>query len=136
MTLSFNNRFEGSQRDAGLTQKLIAELPGILNIALIGLARLLDNDHFTDCQSSDLIKKDWRLESDQIGQFIEELCVWAPEAQVSSAQLFTAYLEWARVTGINRTVNRNTFSTRLQGLGFNIHKGTKGERQIKGLKLN
>ena len=45
-------------------------------------------------------------------------------------------LEWARVTGINRTVNRNTFSTRLQGLGFNIHKGTKGERQIKGLKLN
>ena len=45
-------------------------------------------------------------------------------------------LEWARATGINRTVNRNTFSTRLQGLGFNIHQGTKGERQIKGLKLN
>ena len=136
MTLSFNNRFEGSQRDAGLTQKLLAELPGILNIALVGLARLLDNDHFTDCPSSDLIKKDWRLESDQIGQFIEELCVSAPEAQVSSAQLFTAYLGWARVTGINRTVNRHTFSTRLQGLGFNIHKGTKGERQIKGLKLS
>jgi len=136
ITLSFNNRFEGSRRDAGLTQKLLAELPGILNIALIGLARLLDNDHFTECPSSDLIKKDWRLESDQIRQFIEELCISAPEAQVSSAQLFNAYLEWARVTGINRTVNRNTFSTRLQGLGFNIHKGRKGERQIKGLKLN
>jgi putative DNA primase/helicase len=135
MTLSFNNRFEGSRRDVGLTKKLLAELPGILNIALLGLARLLENGHFTDCPSSDLIKKDWRLESDQISQFIEELCIWAPDGQVSSAQLFNAYLGWARVSGINRTVSRNTFSTRLQGLGFAIHKGTKGERQIKGLKM-
>jgi P4 family phage/plasmid primase-like protien len=39
--LSFNKRFEGDHRDVNLSQKLLAELPGIFNIALSGLARLL-----------------------------------------------------------------------------------------------
>ena len=135
VTLSFNNRFEGDRRDVNLIAKLLAELPGILNIALRGAARLLVRKEFTECPSSDAIKDEWRIEADQVRQFVEECCGEKPDERVASRKVFSSYQVWAREAGINRTVSKNTFSSRLQGLGFPNHKGTKGERQVVGLEL-
>ena len=135
VTLSFNNRFEGDRRDVNLIAKLLAELPGILNIALRGATRLLVRKDFTECPSSDAIKDEWRLEADQVRQFVEECCAEKPDERVASRTIFSSYQVWAREAGINRTVSKNTFSSRLQGLGFLNRKGTKGERQVVGLEL-
>lgn len=133
--LSFNNRFEGDQRDIGLSKKLLAELPGIFNIALRGLARLFDQGRFTDCPSSDAAKEAWRLETDQVRQFVEACCVVDKHARVASGSLFQAYRYWANEVGIQGTLSQNTFSSRLQALGLKPHRGAKGERQVVGLNL-
>lgn len=135
VVLSFNNRFEGERRDVGLADKLTAELPGIFNIALKGLARLLERGRFTECASSDAVKKAWRLETDQVQQFVEACCVAVPDAREGSGSLFRAYRDWAHAAGIQRALSQNSFSSRLQGLGFALFRGTGGERQIVGLRL-
>ena len=133
--LSFNNRFDGDRRDVDLSQKLLAELPGILNIALRGLARLFERGRFTDCPSSDDAKKAWQLESDQVRQFVEACCVVDTQARVASGALFVAYRSWANDVGIKGTLSQNTFSSRLQALGLKPHRGAQGERQVVGLKF-
>lgn len=97
--MSFNNRFEGDRRDVNLIAKLLAELPGILNIALRGAARLLVRKEFTECPSSDAIKDEWRLEADQVRQFVEEYCGEKPDQRVASRKVFSSYQAWAREAG-------------------------------------
>lgn len=133
--LSFNNRFEGERRDARLKEKLLAELPGIFNLALRGLSRLLNKGHFTDCPSSEIDKGEWRLETDQVQQFVQEMCVLDSNARAQSAELFAEYKNWAIAAGIQHALSRNTFSTRLRGLGFTTPRGTGGVRQFAGLRL-
>ena len=136
IALSFNNRFEGNHRDVNLTTKLLSELPGIFNLALKGLARLLDKKRFTDCPSSNAIKVEWRLEADQVRQFVDEYCLKKPSKRVAFSVVFNAYKAWADDSGIRQPVSKNTFSSRINGLGFSAHKGTNGERQVVGLELH
>lgn len=133
--LAFNNRFEGDSRDVGLTDKLLAELPGIFNIALRGLARLLEYGRFTECPSSDAAKEAWQLETDQVRQFVEACCTIDAHARAPSRSLFGEYRCWANGVGIQGTLSQNTFSSRLQALGFKPHRGSQGERQVVGLKI-
>jgi P4 family phage/plasmid primase-like protien len=135
IVLTFNNRFEGNTCDVNLTAKLRAELPGILNVALEGLSRLMKNGAFTECSSSEDIKRQWRLEADQARQFVEECCTTNSTYWCSSSELYTAYLRWAEAAGIRKTLNKNNLTSRLVAMGFSKHKGTNGDREIFGLKL-
>ena len=134
--VTFNNRFEGDRRDVSLTSKLLVELPGIFNIALRGLARLLERGQFTECPSSDTAKDEWRLETDQVQQFVQARCVADGSARTGSGMLFYEYRAWGHEAGIQRTLSRNSFSNRLQVLGFVPVRGGGGERQFAGLRLN
>lgn len=70
IVLTFNNKFEGDRCDEGLKGKLVAELPGILNLALEGLADVYRNG-FIEPSSCLAAKAEWRLQCDQVGRFIE-----------------------------------------------------------------
>lgn len=134
VVLGFNNRFDGDKRDVDLVKKLCAELPGIFNIALNGLARLITKNDFTECPSSESIKKEWSLEVDQVKQFVEMCCEVAPQHKESSQRLFQAYRGWTQQVGINRTLAQNTFTNRLRFLKFAPHRNSK-ERYLLGLAL-
>ena len=133
--LTFNNKFEGDKRDVHLIDKLKAELPGILNIALRGLTRLIVNGAFTECTSSEEIKHQWRLDADQARQFVEEKCTKGNNLRCNSADVYVAYKNWAEHAGIRMTLNRNNFTSRLKLIGYDNKKGTNGTRQILGLKI-
>ena len=133
--LEFPNKFDGAQRDVHLTSKLTAEMPGILNMALAGLARLFETRAFTPCSSSEDLARQWRLEADQVAQFVEETCEPKSGESLTSAFLFMHYQTWAGEAGINRTLNRKNFTTRLERLGFTPGRGTSGVRMICGLTL-
>ena len=133
--LTFNNKFEGDKQDVHLIDKLKAELPGILNIALRGLTRLIVNGAFTECTSSEEIKHQWRLDADQARQFVEEKCTKGNNLRCNSADVYVAYKNWAEHAGIRMTLNRNNFTSRLKLIGYDNKKGTNGTRQILGLKI-
>ncbi len=132
--LEFPNTFAEDKRDVHLITKLIAELPGILNMALRGLARLIERGGFTSCQSSLERTKEWRMEADQVAQFVEEGCERESGALVQSIVVYFYYKIWAEDAGIRHTLNRKNFTQRLNRLGFESVKGTQGVRQIRGLK--
>ena len=134
--LTFNNKFEGKSRDVRLGETLKMELSGIFNMALKGLARLLDNDVFTECPSSYTALNQWRLEADQAAQFVEECCEKHDSRHVPSGELYKRYIEWADSVGIRQKLAQKTLSNRLERLGFKPHrKGAGGTRVITGLVL-
>ena len=132
--LTFNRKFEGANRDVRLADKLRAELPGILNLALDGLRRLFTNEAFTEPSSSIAIVRQWRMEADQVAQFVEDACDTGTGCRATSAELFSAYSSWAMDAGIRRTLNRANFTTRLRRLGFEPGRGTGGTRMIAGVQ--
>jgi len=132
--LTFNNKFEGAQRDVHLLDKLKAELPGILNLALAGLQRLFDNNTFTECSSSTDAARMWRMEADQVAQFVADDCETGTQCRATSAVLYIAYQSWAQSAGVRRTLNRNNFTNRLKRNGFEPERGTGGTRMIAGVQ--
>lgn len=131
--LTFNNKFEGEKRDVHLADALKGELPGILNLALAGLQRLFTNKAFTECGSSVDVARQWRIEADQVVQFVEECCATGPDYRATSLDLYLQYQNWAVSAGVRRTVNRNNFTSRLKRLGFEPSRGAGGTRMIEGI---
>jgi P4 family phage/plasmid primase-like protien len=134
--LTFNRQFNGSDRDPHLTEKLKAELPGILNFALAGLNELRHQRAFTEAGSTEAIKREWRMESDQAAQFIDECVTRSLGAKEQSGSVYQAYKVWAQLSGITKPLGRNSFTARVKRLGFAAEKGTGGTRYIYGLAIN
>ncbi len=133
--LEFPNTFPEDKQDVHLKTKLITELPGILNMALRGLGRLIEKGAFTSCPSSLERTKEWRMDADQVALFVEEACERDSLAVVESSEVYRKYKEWAMEAGIQRTLGRKNFTQRLIRLGFESSKGAQGVRQIRGLKV-
>jgi putative DNA primase/helicase len=133
--LTFNNTFPENdpRRDPHLKKKLIEELPGILNAALNAIAGVIQRGGFTIPQSSVQAAQDWRREADQVSQFVEEACRAEAGFSGTSADLYAAYGRWANDAGIQKRVNRKTFTTRLERLGYRKSR-TSGARYIEGLR--
>lgn len=109
--------------------KLVDELPGILNMAMTAYAHAVEHG-FTLPASCEAARNAWRLEADQVAQFVEEECTVDPLgfSRVEPQKLFNSYRDWARDSGISKTVGMRAFRDRLTVLGY---QGTKsnGKRQ-------
>ena len=135
IVLTFNQHFAEGCRDVHLAGKLRAELPGILNIALDGLARLYRNNRFTGPESCARAMRRWLSEVDQVSEFVEEECEEGPALEVESGALYAAFQSWAATAGIQRRVTHKTFSSRLESRGFGRVRGGGGVRMITGLTV-
>jgi putative DNA primase/helicase len=132
--IEFPRVFQEHERDPNLTKKLQQELPGILNFALDGLDELFTDGRFSVPESSVELAEGWRLEADQAHQFIDECCERDKYAEVEVAELYAEYREWAKNSGISRIVQKKTFGTRLERLGFKRSR-TKLARLITGVRI-
>lgn len=133
--LTFPNKFDGVNRDPNLKEKLLSELPGILNLALEYFAEALKRSAFTECDSERMAKQDWRKDADQAAQFFEEQCIGSTEAKTPSKEVYKRYVEWAADSGIRKTLNKNNLTRRLMRLGVMPCKGSGGGRMLAGIQL-
>lgn len=137
LIVEFNNVFkpELGNCDPLLKDKLIDELPGILNLALAAYAEALEHG-FTMPASCKAARDSWRLEADQVAQFVESECTTDPmAATVEPGKLFNAYRDWAGECGISKTVALRSFGDRLKILGYQTSK-SGGRRIIRGLRCD
>lgn len=135
LVVEFNEVFKPGQPnwDPKLKDKLLDELPGILNLALGAYARMVERGYPIEPASSRKAKEAWRLEADQVAQFVEEMCTQSRRGALVS-ELFSAYQLWAEDNGIHRKVTKQTFGDRLVALGYQRVK-TSGVRRHRGVKL-
>jgi putative DNA primase/helicase len=131
--LQFNRTFALHEQDPLLKEKLLAELPGILNMTLAAYAKALAKG-FTQPQSSDAAKKDWRLEADQVAQFVDDTCQHLPGAHTPFGDVFHAYQSWATENCIGKTMSTKGFRDRLTRLGFGAYRD-RTNRYVTGLKV-
>jgi putative DNA primase/helicase len=115
-------------------RRLLPEMSGILNWALIGLA------HYQrvglnppECVLS--ATKSYRQEMDWLGQWIEEHCERDPTAIVPTSVLHSNYAQWS-LENHGYTMKAPRFGRELSDRGFEKRKqGKDGVRCIVGLKL-
>lgn len=115
--IAFNRTFSEPEQDHNLKTKLAAELPGILNLAITCYAKATING-FMAPPSSIEAKRKWRMEADQVAQFVDEQCVADPLGMVAVDEVYRVFSEWARRSGVRQIVGKQMMGDRLEKLRF------------------
>lgn len=113
----FNRQFAEHEQDEQLADKLISELPGILNLALNCYAHA-SRHGFTLPESSIRAREEWRREADQVRSFVAERCEMDPAGEITLADLYLNFEIWARRSGVRNIVGKVQFGKRIRGQGF------------------
>lgn len=132
--LTFNRTFTRDEQDTELKDKLIGELSGILNLCLAAYAHALQHG-FTNPASSEAAKNEWRVDADQVAQFVQDACTRDADHSEKSSAVYAQYKSWADLNDIKKLVSHKTLRDRLTHLGFGKQK-TRDCNWVVGLKLN
>src|SRR5262249_48111596 len=87
------------REDTKLTEKLLTELPGILNWSLIGLKRLLQRNYFEMPKSSLQALRQFEDLTSPVGAFIRDWCQVGPQHEVRVKHLFKVWKLWCEQQG-------------------------------------
>lgn len=120
-------------QDRNLPAKLIEEAPGILNWCLAGLRQYQE----VGLQEPEEVRTavlEYRNEMDRLRDFLEEMCVEKPFAEVKSSALRQGYEAWCQANG-ETCMGAREFQNRLRDKGFVSIRRTQGERWWKGIGL-
>lgn len=98
LVLRFTRSFEASP-DTQLRAKLISELPGILQWAIQGWQRLREQGRFSEAESGREVKASLREAGSPTKAFIDECCVFDPEATESKEAVYERWAEWCKENG-------------------------------------
>lgn len=111
-----------------LQTKLKEALPEIAMWAVEGAQRLLSTTTYTHLATSDSAVEQWRLKSDQVGQFI---CDCLEEGSgLPLDEVYDHYVLWVRRVG-HRRVSRSTFAERIFQRGIDLTAISMKDRPIQ-----
>ena len=120
------------EQDRDLAEKLIAELPGILNWSLEGLQIYRSEGlKLPDCVVE--ATKEYRCEMDIIGDWIDECCVEGPALQASMKDVYSSYRAWCKSSG-HYPFSKKRFGQRLRDRGITDGRESWGRFYV-GLAL-
>ncbi|HEY5331646.1 MAG TPA: phage/plasmid primase, P4 family [Acidobacteriaceae bacterium] len=114
-------------------RRLMPELPGILNFALVGLAAYL-KDGLNPAAAIVASTQEYRSEMDVVGQWLSEHCVSEPKASVATADAYANYELWAEEE-IGWKISKLKFRRQLTERGYGRVTGTHNQRRIGGMRL-
>ena len=129
-------------RDASILDKMLQELPAIVNWAIKGLHRLIDNKYtFTKIEAGDAQIEDYRKSSDTVFSFLSDegyILTKDPQHRLSKQMLIERYYRYCSNEERN-SVSRKQFGDRLEKItGFKEQvckdKNGKSYRAIQGIR--
>lgn len=112
------------RKDKQLSEKLKAEMPGILNWAINGCLRW-QNEGLRTPSCVKVATDEYRAAEDVVGQFIDEAT--QPGGETSHAELFRHYTEWCDKYGIRSRLSKQKFNERIRDRGeYQEHRKNVG----------
>lgn len=120
------------REDHELENKLIRELPGILNWAIGGWRLLQEVGRFEQPASALDAVRELEDLSSPIGAFIREECVVEHGAAVKIADIFAAWKAWCTRHGWDRTTTVQSFGRDLRA----ARQGIKSGQQRDGMEVS
>jgi putative DNA primase/helicase len=104
------------KEDTALTDRLLAELPGILLWAIAGWQRLRDRGHFLQPDAAKQLMDDLADLASPVGAFVRELCKVAPGCHIERSALFDAWKRWCEGQGREHPGDSATFGRNLRAV--------------------
>jgi len=101
------------REDIGLLDRLLGELPGILNWALEGLRWLVANGRFTEDPGAAEIVAQMTALASPMQTYVEENCVVGKDFETNTQTLYYDHCAWRRANG-HRVIADNTFGASLR----------------------
>lgn len=132
VVLPFRQTFEGSRCDKHLEAKLWAERDGILRWMIDGASRYLASSSFALSPAILAEQRQYRRESDLLGEFLIDCTVVDPAGRVLDKELFGRWRIWCDVNG-HKAGTKPTFTRRLAERGFPISR-SNGDRFYSGVR--
>jgi len=140
--VNFPNTFDETKADPDLFEKLTdeKELSGILNWALEGLKRLMQNNFkFSYHKSVEEIEELYTRSADPIKAFLDEMTIDDPNAFIVKQDLYHAYVSYVKAHKLQAPVSQTTFFRNLLKYKrlATEHKTVQGERKhvFVGIRL-
>lgn len=127
LIIPFDVTIPPEDQDKNLHNKIIdGELAGVFNWVLSGLARLLEQRKFSDCDAAEKALEEYRHQSDSVRQFLESKGYESDTKQrITIPVLYVEYTEFCQAYGHGRLNNAN-FKARLKACGVLIEKKNVG----------
>lgn len=110
--LSMGRSFFGKE-DPSLTDKLLAELPGILLWAIEGWRRLRERGRFIQPGSATELLSDLSDLASPISAFIREKCVIGPGQTTTVSAIYSAWRDWCEAVGRREAGTEQSFGRDL-----------------------
>ena len=130
------------REDHGLEARLQAELPAILNWALIGLDRLTCRGRFLQPTAAHELIEELELLASPVRAFMADECIKEAGAIVAAATLFDAYRDWCRLNGREHPGTLQNFGRDMRAAMPNLHSsrprgpdGSRPGRHYNGIRL-
>jgi len=102
------------REDPGLTNKLMAELPGILNWAVKGWRRLRQRGFFKQPSSALEVVEELEDLGSPISAFLRDCCTIDPGQEVEPDTIFGAWSDWCARQGRDHPGTKQTFGRDLR----------------------
>ena len=139
VVLTMTKSFYGKE-DRGLTNRLLGEMPGILNWAIQGWRNLRKRGHFIQPQSSAAAIQDLEDLSSPTAAFLRDKCTRG-HGTVGVDSLYAAWVDWCREQGREHSGTKQTFGRNLRAAIPElkiVQARDAGERvrEYEGLELN
>src|SRR5829696_573255 len=129
--IPFTQRFEGSQADPKLPDKLRAELAGVFAWMVEGCLEWQEHGLEEPKTVTDATKQ-YREEMDTLASFLDEVCVIGPHHKVLAEGLYQRYAMWCDKSG-EKPETQKMFGMRLRDRGFENGKIKRGpHKDLKG----
>jgi len=110
--VQFPETIPRDEREEGIEDELKTELPGILNWALEGFARLMENGGFTDELALDEKRNLWKEYGNSIDRFVDDRAELVPDTELPKDKIYSAYTAFCAKTG-RQAKPKNSFSDYL-----------------------
>ncbi len=134
IVVKFNQVFEGETADKFLEEKLSKELPGVLNWALEGLSRVLQNSRIFCSDQMEKDKREFLRSLNPVLCFVEEVCELGEDFYVGRNELFQAYRQWSKSSGF-QPLGKNKFYRQVRQDFPQITEDTHGVNSFKGIAV-
>lgn len=132
--IPFNVIIPDELQDKALPEKLLAELPGILNWGIEGCLKWQKEG----LKVPSIVAKataEYRRDMDILGDFFEEVCVFRDDLIVAHADLYAEYREYVKSTG-GYELSSKAFAMKLKERGFQKDTiGKSGAKAWRGLHI-
>lgn len=130
--IKFDKIIDEDKIDRDLDKKLEAELPGILNHAIEGARRLIQQGRFTESEAINRAVKNYEENINMVKRFINDLQIeHNPEATVSNKQLYAMFKSWCEDEGIKAPTLRY-LNEKIKSAGFVTYKNNA----IRGFRIS